>query len=71
MKIRMYYESKLDKDTIILDVPDEECEIMVERDYQQRVAEAAPENRAAVSSSRKRGVWNGSVPMQISGLSRS
>ena len=49
MKIRMYYESKLDKDTIILDVPDEECEIMVERDYQQRVAEAAPENRAAVT----------------------
>lgn len=48
MKIRMYYESKLDKDTIILDVPDDECEIMVERDYQQRMAAAAPKERTAV-----------------------
>ncbi len=49
MKIKLYYESKLDKDTVILDVPDSECEVMVETDYQQRLAQARPEERAAVS----------------------
>ena len=33
MKIRMYYESKLDKDTIVLEVPDDECAVLVENDY--------------------------------------
>ena len=49
MKIRLYYASKLDRDTIILDVPDSECEVMVETDYQQRLAQAKPEDRDAVS----------------------
>lgn len=48
MKIRMYYESKLDKDTIILDVPDEECEVMIENDYRQRLEQAKPEDRDSV-----------------------
>lgn len=38
MKIKLYYERK-DQITI-LEVPDEECEIMVETDYQQRLSMA-------------------------------
>ena len=37
MKIRMYYESKLDKDSIVLEVPDDECAVMIENDYRQRL----------------------------------
>ncbi len=48
MKIRMYYESKLDKDTIILEVPDDECAVLVENDYRQRLERARPEERDAV-----------------------
>ena len=48
MKIRMYYESKLDRDVIVLDVPDEECEVMIENDYRQRLEKARPEDRDSV-----------------------
>lgn len=39
MKIKLYYERK-DQITV-LEVPDEECEIMVETDYQQRLTSSA------------------------------
>ncbi len=48
MKIRMYYESKLEKDVIVLDVPDDECEVMIENDYRQRLEKARPEDRDSV-----------------------
>ena len=48
MKIRMYYESKLDKDTIVLEVPDDECAVMVENDYRQRLEKAAPQDKVRV-----------------------
>ena len=48
MKVRMYYESKLDKDTIVLDVPDDECEVMIENDYRQRLEQADPQDKARV-----------------------
>lgn len=35
MKIRIYHERK--DEAIVLEVPDEECEIMVENDYRQRL----------------------------------
>lgn len=38
MKITMYYEDKNHPTT--LEIPDEECSVMVETDYQQRLAEA-------------------------------
>ena len=49
MKIKLYYESKLDRDTVTLEVPDDQCEIMVETDYRQRLAQAKPEERSAVT----------------------
>ncbi len=48
MKIRMYYESKLEKEVIVLDVPDDECEVMIENDYRQRLEKARPEDRDSV-----------------------
>lgn len=39
MKIRIYHERK--DEAIVLDVPDGECEIMVENDYRQRLDAAA------------------------------
>lgn len=39
MKITMYYEDK--NHPTILEVPDEECTVMVETDYQQRLSVAA------------------------------
>ena len=45
MKIRMYYESKLDRDTVILEVPEGEFEIMIENDYRQRLEKARPEDK--------------------------
>lgn len=44
MKISIYYEQK--NQMTILEVPDEECEEWVERDYQNRLAKA--ENKALV-----------------------
>lgn len=38
MKITVYYEDNRDRTTI--EVPDEDCEIWVENDYQRRLAEA-------------------------------
>ena len=38
MKIKLYYEDKIHP--TVLEVPDEECTVMVETDYQQRMAEA-------------------------------
>lgn len=38
MKIKMYYEDKFHP--TVLEVPDEECSMMVETDYQQRLEEA-------------------------------
>lgn len=38
MKIRIYHERK--DEAIVLEVPDEECEIMVENDYRQRLGSA-------------------------------
>jgi len=38
MTIKLYYERK--DQVTILEVPDDECEIMVETDYQQRLASA-------------------------------
>ena len=45
MKIRIYYEDKTHP--IFLDVPDEECEIWVEEDYQRRLNSA--EDKSSVS----------------------
>ena len=45
MKITMYYEDKNHPTT--LEVPDEECSVMVETDYRQRLAEA--EDKSQVS----------------------
>ena len=42
MKITMYYEDK--NHPITLEVPEEECTIMVEADYRQRLAESADES---------------------------
>lgn len=39
MKIRIYHERK--DEALVLDVPDGECEIMVENDYRQRLDAAA------------------------------
>ena len=38
MRIEVYYEDK--NNPTILDVPDDQCEIWVEDDYQRRLAEA-------------------------------
>ena len=38
MKITVYYEDNRDRTTI--EIPDEDCEIWVETDYQQRLAAA-------------------------------
>ena len=38
MKITVYYEDNRDRTTI--EVPDEDCEIWVENDYQRRLAKA-------------------------------
>ena len=38
MKIKMYYEDKFRP--MVLEVPDEECSVMVETDYQQRLEAA-------------------------------
>ena len=38
MKIKMYYEDKFHP--TVLEVPDEECSVMVETDYQQRLEAA-------------------------------
>ena len=45
MKITMYYEDKFHPTT--LEVPDEECSVMVETDYQQRMEVA--EDKSAVA----------------------
>ena len=45
MKITVYYEDRYDKTTI--EVPDEDCEIWVEQDYQRRLEEA--EDKTAVA----------------------
>ena len=45
MKITVYYEDNRDRTTI--EVPDEDCEIWVENDYQQRLA--AAEDKASVT----------------------
>ena len=39
MKIKLYYEDK--NHPTVLDVPDEECTVMVETDYRQRLASAS------------------------------
>lgn len=44
MKIKIYYERK--DEAIVLDVPDGECEVMVENDYRQRLD--AAEDKASV-----------------------
>ena len=44
MKITVYYEDN--RDRTVLEVPDEECEIWVETDYQQRLA--AAEDKSSV-----------------------
>ncbi len=44
MKIKLYYERK--DHVTVLNVPDEECEIMVENDYQQRLE--ATEDKSSV-----------------------
>ena len=44
MKIKLYYEDK--NHPTILDVPDEECTVMVETDYRQRLA--AAEDKSSV-----------------------
>lgn len=41
MKITIYHEDK--NNPVILEVPDEECAIWVEEDYQRRLSQAAPE----------------------------
>ncbi len=45
MKITVYYEDKYDRTEI--EVPDEDCEIWVETDYQQRLA--AAEDKSSVT----------------------
>ena len=45
MKITVYYEDNRDRTTI--EVPDEDCEIWVENDYQQRLA--AAEDKSTVT----------------------
>ena len=40
MKINLFYESNYKKDYTTLDVPDEELTVMIEADYQERLAEA-------------------------------
>ena len=40
MKINLFYESNYKKDYTILNVPDEELTVMIETDYQERLAEA-------------------------------
>ena len=45
MKITVYYEDKRDRTEI--EVPDEDCEIWVETDYQQRLA--AAEDKSSVA----------------------
>ena len=42
MKIALYYEDKLHP--TVLDVPDEECTVMVEADYQERLDAAEDKN---------------------------
>lgn len=42
MKITIYHEDK--NNPVILEVPDEECAIWVEEDYQRRLSQAAPED---------------------------
>lgn len=49
MKIRLYYESKLEKDAIVLEVSEEECEAMIEKDYRERLERACPEDRNHIS----------------------
>ena len=44
MKIKLYYEDKLHP--TILEVPDEECSVMIETDYRQRIE--AVEDKSAV-----------------------
>ena len=48
MKITVYYEDNRDRTTI--EVPDEDCEIWVENDYQQRLAAVQKDLFKAVPS---------------------
>ncbi len=45
VKVRLYYESKLPGDVIIIEAPDYECERMIERDYQIRLSEASDKSK--------------------------
>ena len=40
MELKLYWESNYEKDKTVLVIPDEELTIMIEADYQERLAEA-------------------------------
>lgn len=47
MKITVYYEDK--NHPTILDVPDEDCAIWVEDDYQRRLSETSEEDKSSIT----------------------